>query len=78
VIEQMARNARDDPHQRGKHRAKLRRSFGRTENQAASLEETAAALNMITSNVESAAVSAQDVERIVVDAASAPRSPLKS
>ena len=40
----------------------------RTENQAASLEETAAALNMVTSNVESSALSAQDVERIVVDA----------
>jgi methyl-accepting chemotaxis protein len=68
VIEQMARNADTIRSSAEGHRAKLRRSVVRTENQAASLEETAAALNMITSNVESAAVSAQDVERIVVDA----------
>lgn len=41
---------------------------GRTENQAASLEQTAAALDMITTNVEASAGSAQDVEKIVVEA----------
>jgi methyl-accepting chemotaxis protein len=68
VIEQMARNA-DTIRTSAEGIAQSSNDLSaRTENQAAPSEETAAALNMITSNVESAAVSAQDVERIVVDA----------
>ncbi|MCU4651999.1 methyl-accepting chemotaxis protein [Roseibacterium sp. SDUM158016] len=68
VIEQMARNAGTI---RGSAAAIADSSAdlsARTENQAASLEETAAALDMITRNVNASAVAAQDVERIVTEA----------
>jgi methyl-accepting chemotaxis protein len=70
VIEQMARNAdtiRESAETIAQSSSDLSR---RTENQAASLEETAAALDMITGNVEASAGSAQNVEKIVVDARS--------
>lgn len=68
VIQQMAQNSetiRSSAESIARSSVEL---SSRTENQAASLEETAAALDMITGNVEQSAKSAKDVERVVVDA----------